>query len=149
LFCVLLPVVGGRRDSQSGRVMSGSSTSTNGRWSPWVAIVSVVGIVWLISHNEHSEAAKAPSPTLSQWLGECSPFESLDGMRALDFKISDNSVRISEAVDNERAAGAVSAKHPKIIRGTWSADEITKQVAVTLNAATIHYVLLITFSEEQ
>ena len=130
--------------------MSGFKAPTQVSWSLGVlVIILAAGVAWLVAPRQHSEAAKARPLSVPQWLDECSPFESLDGTKLLDFSARDNSVKMTEAVDSEKAAGAASAKHPKIVRGTWSADESTKQIMVTFNATTSRYVLLTTFSEDR
>jgi len=87
--------------------------------------------------------------SISGWLDNCSPFESLDGTRSLDFKISDNTAKMTMATDEESAAGALSAKHPKVANGTWSADQATKQVVLSFDNVKSHYLLVVAFSQDQ
>mgnify|MGYP001289389911 CR=1 FL=1 len=129
---------------------------TNIREFLGVVLVATVwlGVGYAVWHfHEKDDAgrleAKDRVPSISEWLDECSPFESLDGTRSLDFKISDNTVEMTEAVDEEKAAGALLAKHPKVDRGTWSADEATKQVILGFDTVKTRYLLVIAFSEDQ
>jgi hypothetical protein len=117
----------------------------------FVILAGMVYAGWLFHSTEQDteQATAQRDPTIAEWLDACSPFESLDGARSLDFNIRDHSVELSEAIDQERAAGAIAAKHPKVTQGSWSADETTKQVVTDIDAAKSRYVLITTFSQDQ
>jgi hypothetical protein len=113
----------------------------------YTILASVIYGWWLLQKWE--QGTKQRDHTIAEWLDACSPFEALDGTRSLDFNIRDHSVELSEAIDQERAAGAIAAEHPKITQGSWSADETTKQVVTDIDAEKRSYLLVITFSQDE
>jgi hypothetical protein len=122
-------------------------------WPYTILMVAGLATAGWYLHAHQSKTPEPPPLRVTDWLDHCSPFESLDGMRALEFSINDRSVKMTEAEIGESAVGALAAKHPKITNGTWNADEATKQVVVNFNAGGLSiessYVLAITFSEDQ
>jgi hypothetical protein len=79
---------------------------------------------------EESEPVKPREMTTADWLDACSPFDSFDAVQMLQFRISDQTVELSEAVGDDKAAGALLARHPKTIQGTWILDESTRTVEI-------------------
>lgn len=117
---------------------------------PWALLViaAIVAGSWLL-HRGAAPAAKRTEQTVADRLKQCSPFQSFDQSRALAFEVGDHSVELTEAVGTERAAGALLADHPKIMRGTWQAVEQSKQVIVKIDAVESTYILVVPPSEDQ
>jgi hypothetical protein len=90
---------------------------------------------------DRSEPARPHDLTTVEWLDACSPFESFNAVRMLQFRISDQTVELSEAVDEEKAGGALLADHPKIVKGTWAANEEVRTVQVDVGGVTNTYKL--------
>jgi hypothetical protein len=89
-----------------------------------------------------SEPDKPREMTTVDWLDACSPFESFDAVEMLQFRISDHTVELSEAVGEEREAGALLAHSPKVTQFTWAADDGTRRVAIDMGSQTIDYKLV-------
>ena len=83
-----------------------------------IALLASAGFYLYLGHDSHSRDTKPKDPTVAEWLAWCSPFESLDEVRILEFRTSGRSVTIKEAIGGERENGAFAAKNPKISRGT-------------------------------
>jgi hypothetical protein len=90
---------------------------------------------------------KIPDLSVAEWLDVRSPFESFNGARMLSFVINNKSVKLTEAVGEEIPSGALMAKHPKVTRGTWAAEEATKDIVVKLGDTETRYTLAIPFGE--
>ena len=110
-----------------------------------LALLSTLGFIVLVSSCDRKEQVekKATDFTVVSWLNDCSPFESLNEERVLMFK-KGQSVELSEAVGDEKAKGALQAKHPRKTQGTWIADEATRSVIVELDGTRKTYTLLVT-----
>ena len=65
----------------------------------------------------------------------------------LSFAINNKSVKFTEAVGEEIPSGALMAKHPKVTRGTWAAEEATKDIVVELGDTETRYTLAIPSGE--
>jgi hypothetical protein len=98
---------------------------------------------------DKSEPAKPHELTTVEWLDACSPFESFDAVRTLHFRISDQTVELQEAVDEERAEGALLAQHPKIVQGVWAANQAAQTVEVDLGGVKITYKLVFPTKSDQ
>lgn len=88
------------------------------------------------------KSTKAPDLTAGEWLDLCTPFESFDAARMLTFQEKDHSVKLAEAVGDERAQGALMARNPVVTQGTWQLDETTKIVTIDLGAGKTSYKLV-------
>lgn len=106
-----------------------------------------LAVLVLMASCDRGKEEKRTDLTIYEWLDVCSPFESFDGARMLEFEIKDRSVKLTEAVGDERAKGALMADSPTVVRGTWSADETTRGIVVDVGGTKATYTLVIPFSE--
>ncbi len=67
----------------------------------------------------------------------------------LQFQISNQTVEFSEAVNEEKAGGALQANHPKIVEGTWAANEEARTVQVDVGGVTNTYKLALPTNSQQ
>ncbi len=141
-----------------------SVRSESVRWKkaiPWLAIAAFAGVVLFLnggsnrptesdqsadqsaaSGQQDQEQHPTKSKTMADLLDDCSPFESFDGVRTLEFDAAAHTVMLNEAVGDERTKGALFAEHPQVTQGTWTADE-TRTVVLDFASIPTTYILVI------
>ena len=133
------------------------------RWKkaiPWLVIAALAGVALFLGNisdrragsdqsadqnadSGQQEREPTKSKSIADLLDDCSPFESSDGVRTLEFDAADHTVMLNEAVGDERTKGALFAEHPQVTQGTWTADETTRTVVLDLASIPTTYILVI------
>jgi hypothetical protein len=129
--------------------------------APWLVIAALAGALFVVgtgsdqtdqsTNSDQTAGTDQQEPTkprtVAQLLDDCSPFQSFDGLRTLEFDAVAHTVELREAVGDER--NALLAEHPQTTQGTWTADEATRTVVVNLASIPTTYILVVPPSQAQ